>query len=381
MLFYSVAATGAFYVSSVFIAFSNQRYYDFFSESVPLGQAAIGYAETHDWDEVTMDTFVHGGIEGVANITEFISRQFGSSSTSAEKVKAKAEEKVDAGKAVASNAIKDSKDRLRAVTSTFKTKVQKSEEVVTERSRKAVAIARDQSAQFSEGVADLIKAAEDALAGKIPENVASKIQSSRSQSRPEDAASIAVSELPVPESTSDKPVYDKSLPLGHEPPFGFSRPKPPPATAEHPPVSKEATPEPLPLLAPSLSDLGASEPIIAQLASTIDNLAAYLNSNPSAAEKAKGVLDTAKLDLTGLATRIDTIKGEEKAQLEKVLEGQAKEYTTKLLELEMEAQDKLDSQEEGFRKFFDEERGKVIAAYRDKLDHELQTQTELINER
>ena len=371
MLFYSVAATGAFYVGSVFVAFNNQRYYDFFNESVPLGQAAIGYAEAHDWDEVTMDTFVHGGIEGVANITEFISRQLASFSPSA---KAKAEEKVDAEKAVVSNATKSSKDRLRSVTNTLKTKVQKSDEVVS-------SIVRNQSAQFSEGVADLIKAAEDALAGNIPTTASSKIRYSQPPSRSGDAESPAVPESSVLESASDKPVYDKSLPLGHEPPFGFTRPKPPPAATEHPPVTKEATPEPLPLLGPSLADLGASEPIIAQLASTIDNLTAYLSSNPSAAEKARGILDTAKLDLVGLATRIDTIKGEERTQLEKALEGQAKDYTTKLLELEMEAQDKLDSQEEGFRKFFDEERSKVIAAYREKLEHELQTQTELINER
>jgi MICOS complex subunit MIC60 len=63
------------------------------------------------------------------------------------------------------------------------------------------------------------------------------------------------------------------------------------------------------------------------------------------------------------------------------LDEQAKEYTIKMLELEMEAQDKLDSQEEGFRKFFDEERMRVVQAYRERLDHELRTQTELINER
>jgi mitofilin len=121
--------------------------------------------------------------------------------------------------------------------------------------------------------------------------------------------------------------------------------------------------------------------VIAQLASTIDNLASYLSSNPAAAENAKDILETAKLDLTGLASRIETIKHEERQQLEKTLDEQAKEYTTKLLELEMEAQDKLDSQEEGFRKFFDAERMKFVQAYREKLDHELRTQTELINER
>jgi hypothetical protein len=51
------------------------------------------------------------------------------------------------------------------------------------------------------------------------------------------------------------------------------------------------------------------------------------------------------------------------------------------MELEMEAQDKLDSQEEGFRQLFEQKRAKIIHAYREKLDEELKTQTELINER
>ena len=47
----------------------------------------------------------------------------------------------------------------------------------------------------------------------------------------------------------------------------------------------------------------------------------------------------------------------------------------------MEAQDKLDSQEDDFRKYFEEEKAKFVAAYREKLNRELQTQSEIINER
>jgi MICOS complex subunit MIC60 len=47
----------------------------------------------------------------------------------------------------------------------------------------------------------------------------------------------------------------------------------------------------------------------------------------------------------------------------------------------METQDKLDNQEQGFRTFLDQERARSIQAYREKLDHELKVQTELINER
>ena len=58
-----------------------------------------------------------------------------------------------------------------------------------------------------------------------------------------------------------------------------------------------------------------------------------------------------------------------------------KDFTMKLMELEMEAQDKLDSQEESFKKYFEEERVKFVQAYREKLDRELHAQSEIINER
>ena len=75
------------------------------------------------------------------------------------------------------------------------------------------------------------------------------------------------------------------------------------------------------------------------------------------------------------------VKEDERRGLEAKLDEQTREYTIKLLELEMEAQDKLDSQEEGFRQFFEDEKAKFIQAYREKLNRELQTQSEIINER
>lgn len=354
----------------MFVAFSNQRYYDFFSESVPLGRAAIEYGERKDWDEFTLDTFIHTGIEAFGNVSQFISRQFGSSQTSTEQAKDKAGEKLQVAKSMAAEKYKESKDQLKSVTTSLRTKVGKSEEKIVEQGKKTAAVAQHLAFQFSDGVEELIKKAEEALA--------SSESSPKSQPATDDAGTIAVTELPLPDTTSEKKVYDGPLPLGHEPPYGFSRPAPP---KKEPPVAADAAPALLPLVAPAVAELSISEPVIVQLASTIDNLASYLNSNPAAAEKAKDVLEAAKLDLTGLASRIETVKAEERQQLEKTLDEQAREYTVKLLELEMEAQDKIDSQEEGFRKFFDHERMNIVQAYREKLDHELKTQTELINER
>jgi mitofilin len=177
-------------------------------------------------------------------------------------------------------------------------------------------------------------------------------------------------------------VYPADLPIGFEPPPGYARPKSvPPSKAAQSSAEVEIKPEPLPLVAPAVADLTSSEPILAHLASTIDQLASFLNDNPSAAGKARGVLDTAKVDVTRLAEHIEAVKLEERDKLEAKLNEQVHEYTIKLLELEMEAQDKLDGQEQEFKEFFEQERRTFVQAYRQKLDNELRAQSEIINER
>jgi len=117
------------------------------------------------------------------------------------------------------------------------------------------------------------------------------------------------------------------------------------------------------------------------LAGTIDNLASFLKTNPEAASRVTGVLDVAKEDLSSLARRIESTKEEQRKGLEEKLDEQTREYTLKLLEVEMEAQDRLDNQEDEFRKLFDLRQSQLVQAYRQKLEEELKTQTDLINER
>ena len=250
----------------------------------------------------------------------------------------------------------------------LRTTVKKSEDSVG-------AVARHRMIQFSDGVQELVEEVESALAGqrkpKSGSAPAPEVTTSPTQSRPTTEAK----DLPTPTDIG-KNVYNVPLPLGFEPPPGFNKPKPPP------PVVKTSPPPPqLPLIAPEISELATSEPIIGQLAATIDNLTAFLKSSPAAAEKAHAVIDSAKLDLKNLATKIQKIKEDEQVTLEQQLDDQAREYTVKLLELEMSAQDKLDSQEDEFRKLFDEERVRLVKTYREKLSQELQTQSEIINER
>ncbi|KII85096.1 hypothetical protein PLICRDRAFT_116378 [Plicaturopsis crispa FD-325 SS-3] len=359
IVFYSTAAAGTFYASSAFVAFNNQRYYDFFVQSIPGGRVTIEFAERNNWDTLTVAKAIEYGVDSAKSIQRVITGQ-------AKEVKGATEGKAEGVK-----------DRFKTVTSSLITQVHKTEDKI---SGKVSAIERHQAQQFSDGVDDLVRKAEAVLAGKpldsLPEATTTPEQPAGA---PPDASPIAADK--PGKADAGKNVYEGYLPLGFEPPPGYTRPTPPKSEAPHPPVKADAPQPPLPLVAPAVSELGVSEPVISHLASTIDNLASYLNSNPAAAAKAKDVLETAKTDLTELSERIEKVRAEERSQLERSLDEKTREYTIQLLELEMEAQDKLDGQEQDFRKLFDQERASIIQAYRAKLDQELQTQTELINER
>jgi len=93
-----------------------------------------------------------------------------------------------------------------------------------------------------------------------------------------------------------------------------------------------------------------------------------LNANPSAANKARDVLDVAENDLSRVAQSFERLREEEKAKLEQSLDEQTREYTPKLLELELQAQDKLENHESDFRAFFEEEKARFSKTCREKLE-------------
>ncbi|KAH9944826.1 mitochondrial inner membrane protein Mitofilin [Amylocystis lapponica] len=389
IVIYTTAATATFYVGSAFVAFKFPPYHDLFVQNVPLGSAVVQYGEDHDWDRLTVTHVVEAGMNTVDYLQGLITGQRGGAPTPTalerakdvvDKTKEAALHTAQTSKAAAADIYRDSKGKVTSMASSLKTTVEKGQE----KGGKATAIAKHQAIQFSEGVEELARRAEAALAGKpidtLPEATTTPTQPTVAP--PDSLPPRANEEEKVKEVKAvGNAVYDIPLPVGFEPPPGFSRPKPPKPTPPPEAVKVEPAPEPLPLIAPAISEFSASEPVIAQLASVIDDLASYLNANPAAAEKARDILDEAKVDLTGLASRIEQVKEEERQKLEAQLDEQTRDYTIKLLELEMEAQDKLDSQESDFRRFFDEEKVKFVKSYREKLERELQTQSELINER
>ena len=67
--------------------------------------------------------------------------------------------------------------------------------------------------------------------------------------------------------------------------------------------------------------------------------------------------------------------------MEQSLDGQTRKYALKLLELEVQAEDKLENQESDFRAFFEEEKPRFAEAYLEKLEQELRTQSDIVDKR
>ncbi|KAF8841803.1 hypothetical protein BDN67DRAFT_949003 [Paxillus ammoniavirescens] len=373
LLFYSVTATGTFYIGSTFVSYENPQYRQLFTQNVPFGKDLVEYGEEHHWDDLTVQKAVIATVDSAKTVADFVQKQLGYAPP--EGADAKSKDTAHDGK---NSVLSETKERVKSTAAILKTAVNKTrEEVTPEGTAKATAIAKHRAAQFADELDDLIRKAEAALAGKpidsLPEATTT---ADTALPPPSDVELVIVSEKP------DKIVYAAPLPIGFEPPPGFSRPsvsKPAPALSLSPADVPALVP--LPLVAPAVLEVAVSEPVISHLAGTIDNLASYLNSNPAAAEKAKDVLETARNDLTQLASRFDQVREDEQRQLEAKLDEQAREYTTKLLELEIEAQDKLDLQKEDYEKYVEEEKAKYAQVYREKLDHEIKLQTILLNER
>ena len=345
-----MALTGTFYAGSTFVAFNFQTYYDLFSDHVPLGQSTLDFAEARGWDTITMTDVVHAGSNAIVTARRLIQRASGKEPT----------EETEQEPTARPTAVVKPGDALRIQTLPPS---KPSDEVKPDKKKAAVP---DQKPSFSSDVQELVNKAEAVLEKHV------------------EAPNPTLSPAQAPAEAKETNVYDVPLPVGFEPPPGYRRPLPPkkeePKTSV--PESKpEPTPVQLPLVTPAVSALNEAEPIITHLAGTIDNLATFVATNPAAALKAADVLEEAKSELTSLVERIEKIKEEERTVLEAKMDEQTREYSLKLIEVEMEAQDKLDIQEEGYKKIYEEERAKMIDAYRQKLEQELKTQTELINER
>ncbi|KAF8666614.1 MICOS complex subunit MIC10 [Rhizoctonia solani] len=362
-LLYTSIFAGTFYGGSTLVALNSERYHDFFVESVPGGEEIMEIAADRGWDRVRLSSIPQRTIDATKDTYNKLSSSISSSSSSS-------------GSTKPDQPSPSLADRARKASQAIITRVERNPNApdfsTVGKQIEAKAF------QFSEGVSELAKEVEAALRGESkPGPIGSDTHGNANADTKTlypDAAPKRDVEVPPQYEKEWTPPKGKQLytgpplPLGFEPPPGYVLP-PPKSNKEpkEPPKGKDV----LPLLAPKLN---ASEPVIAQLAKTIDSLAAFVQANPSALDSAQGVLSTAQIDLEKLGERLESAKAEERKKLEKKLDEQAKEYEDKLLGLEMESREKLDKQEEDWKGVFEEERRKIVAAYRQKLEKELETQ-------
>jgi len=381
VIVYTAAATTTFYVGGAFLAFNNPSYHAFYQQHIPLAPSVLQYGEDHGWDSLTIADVIVNAYDGVSGAYSYVRKQLGYT-VEEPPTKAQAAKVPPRPKPTTESRADEVKARVQKAVDALKTDVKFEAKKAHDQGVKAAAIARHQAIQFTEGVEDLVLEAEAALVGK-PFKKSPPVEVTTTTSDHPTPVTLKASEpqhAPVssgaePAEPAPKNVYNAPLPLGHEPPPGFTRPAPPK------PPRPLAPGEPLPLVAPAVEELRSSEPVLTHLAQTIDSLASFLNANPTAANKARDVLDVAKNDLSVLAQGFERLREEERSKLEQSLDEQTREYTLKLLELELQAQDKLESQETDFRSFYEEEKARFASAYREKLEQELRTQSGIINER
>lgn len=368
-------------------ALNNEQAHEFFTMNVPFGEEITDLAEVYG--------FVGGLPRSLSDPGSTTRRQRPAPSTHPAPEPPKEHEKIEAMKSRVAEKVQEKKERLKGVVSQLPTRRERGPSRGTPTTEISEALpAPLPPSHYSEGVEGLVNEVNTALKGE-PE-----LDKATTNTKPIGPASILPSPTPTaPDMSPDqKPVgpmlgevletqteeapqppppgkkwYEgPALPLGFEPPPGY---------ALHPPKKVPKTEAGLLLVAPAVKEFTASEPLLQELASQVDSLSKYLEENPKAAKGANKVLEVAKKDLSDLGEKIQRFQKESKEKLEKSLEEQAQAYTVKLIESDMSAQDKLDSQDEEWRKYFDQERLSLLQKYQEKLDNELATQKDLINER
>ncbi|TIA89552.1 hypothetical protein E3P99_01989 [Wallemia hederae] len=358
---------GAFYGGSSYYALQDPAYAEFFTATFPGAHQVLETIEdAHlkdridniDYDairnhaqratEVSKDAYarLHSLVDKYANA--------GKVTEKAAQAKDAVKDEADEGLYVGSGLVNKAKDVMNDTVDKAKDGVEKGVETASE---KATTVAHK---------------AEETL-----EHVGSKAEKAGEK------VSEAIEDPNAGGLTADgKKIYTgPPLPIGHSLPDGYVYPPKPAAPAAAPKPKKEKKVEPLPLLAPAVKDLSASEPIVSQLAETIDSLSKFLQDTPHAAGSVKQVISTAEGDLSALGQRLEALKEEEKKKLEKSLDSQAKEYSIRLAEHERQIQNRVTSHEQDWREQFDAERKSIAESFKRKLSDELATQSEIINQR
>ncbi|SJX60686.1 related to FCJ1-mitochondrial inner membrane protein involved in formation of crista junctions [Sporisorium reilianum f. sp. reilianum] len=394
LLVYGTVGATLFYGISTVAALNNDRYNHFFVESIPGGERIIDYLDTHDVGQEIKNINLGGYGDKAIDVTKTaydsvsgaVGRVLGGDAGAGESVgderdarlrvaEARDKAKAEADK-LAQKAKAGAKKAEDEAESAFKSVQDKTSELVNRAkaaAAKAEAKVRGEAADAKADGRNVIQRAVDSV--QVMTDIGANTKAAPSKS-------AAPGKGPKEEV---KQTYTGELPVNHEPPAGYAAPRRDRGLQAPEQGAARLRPDPeapkLPLLAPSIKSLSGSEPMIAQLAGTIDELTTFLKETPSSGAKAKGVLENAQIDLEQLSQRLETIKREEAKRVENSLAAQAKRYEAQISQQSQEAASKLSSRESDWQKSFEEERAKQMEQFKEKLEKELATQSQIINER
>lgn len=394
-----ILLTVLFYGASLPLGYVSLRYRDFLVESVPGGEQLGDLLDELQVQRNAVPKVPGGGAAlpataGKGKETELT--RYAESRAAAEgwkvkkvaqsdpekvrlEIKEQLEKKAKEVEAAAKGKVTDIVEAAKARASEVKQVVVKAEGVVAEKANEVAAAVKQAAPSVVPSVPSVASVPGPGVAAVEPKvavaEPANTLPDYAQRPRQLDAT-------PIPAERVQKELYTgPTLPIGFEPAPGYELPRAAPAPKGD---LKPATPPPapLPLVAPALKGLPTSEPLLGELASTIDSLAKYVEKNDAhSSEGAATVLSGAQKDIKSLAARLEAIKTAEEEKLQSQLKKQASEYSSLLLKAEKELVERLDTQEDDWKKAFDSERHNLVAAYKEKLDKELATQQELINQR
>jgi len=419
-LIYTSLGLLTFYPLSGYLSTQYEGYRDFFVSTFPGAEVVADYADDHNWETFGVGHVGKRALQSMQGVTpdaqkpgstkEEAAAKFRElqrkAETEGKKVEAKAEsvvQKLEAKAKAAAEATKAKATEVKnaAVGKAHQVTLRERAEEAAEKAKavaedvkaKAVEAASDAKAKvadatanapfnLSDGVEGVVREAEKALGkgeAKI-EHAAEKVKEKLEENpgprgyldaqRPRELRPETVT--PKKPSYEGKEVYTGTLPVGHEPPPGYYIAPP---VVQKVKEGAEKVKETLPLLAPKVKDFAASEPIITQLASTIDSLTSSL-ATPNSGDSAK-ILTKAQDDLTALSDRLVEVKKSEKERLEKTVAEKAKEFEALLKGKEQERT----QGEQGLKAEWEKEKSGMVAEWRQSLEQELESQRQGIEQR
>ncbi|ORY26306.1 mitochondrial inner membrane protein Mitofilin [Naematelia encephala] len=429
VLIYTTVGALVFYPVSGWLSTQYEWYRDWFTENIPGGEPLADYADDHGWETFGIGTVSKKAVEGFQYVTgdsktpsvkeraESVGRKVEgdakSGLASAEKkagqlrqdaekkaseLKKEAEKKAADAKKGLDKAGAQAKQEASKASATIKGKAEEAKsaasgaaaslrekasevagaatgavaslrETAHEATDKAKALAVEASEKvkdatanvpfnFSEGVEGMVREAEKAL-GKVEEQ----------GEHIKDALTPASGPRVLPDTQRARPLRPET------PPPGYYLAKPASKTGDKADEGKDT----LPLLVPQVKEFAAEEPIISQLASTIDSLTTTLSSPSTGLSggDAKGILSKAQDDLTALSKRLEEVKRTEKARLERTVGDKTAEFEQMLKGKDQERA----SSEQELKESWEKERSALVDEWRHDLEGELEQQRSGIEQR